>query len=536
MMLNVRVQATLRGPVEHRMTARRLFEARGWEVLTAEEEEFATVRTPDGVLPGEAVRTSVYTLGIPIRQNASRRPERWAAQEVEDLADEAHLDLRPVSAKMSRRQRREEPHWLACAPRSTRSGLWVRRRFNAERRLGFHDTGTVLYGSREEAERRAGQGCVRPPFPRRVTVHGVMRRGRAADNRRRELKTVALGWAGGLLAIPAATGPWWLALSAWVAWVVVVWWCATTVRPFVRRRRILGGSGPDPAASVAPRARAEGEVVVVHRHRRWEAWLLALVICGVLFVGTALLVRIADPVTALGIHLLLAGSLFVAAGIRQLVRTGDRRPFLVAVFVGLLPVAAPALAGLSPVLFTFYGAAFHVRAEEMDVAKAWQFLASVHVLGTSAVLMLFSLACWGYMSPLLRRRSLHLLRPLVALTGAMVLTLVWGVTVLDGASEAGDTAVWKWRSGRVPGDYYGATPTPVCVTPIGPLEELPMYGHKLDPERVYGSFGAVGSEVTLWDPASGTAFPVPSDAVQVFPAGEGKPGASIPRACSSSTG
>ncbi|MFE3626088.1 hypothetical protein [Streptomyces goshikiensis] len=277
-------------------------------------------------------------------------------------------------------------------------------------------------------------------------------------------------------------------------------------------------------------------MIVVHRRRRWEAWLIALVISGVLFVGTVLLARITSSVTALGIHLLLAGSVFVVAGIRQLARAGDRRPFLVAVFVGLLPVAVPALAGLSPVLFTFYGAAFHVRAEEMDVAKAWQFLASVHVLGTSAVLMLFSLACWGCTGSLLHHRSLHLLRPLLALTAAMVVALVWGVTVLDGASEAGDTAVRKWRSGQVPGDYYGATPKPVCVTPIGPLEELPVSGHKLDPKRVYGSFGAVDGEVTLWDPASGTAFPVPSDAVQVLPAGEEKPGALFPRACSSSTG
>ncbi|MFG2741025.1 Ku protein [Streptomyces chartreusis] len=51
-----------------------------------------------------------------------------------------------------------------------------------------------------------------------------------------------------------------------------------------------------------------------------------------------------------------------------------------AVFVALLPVAIPALGGLSPVLFTFYGAAFHVRAEEMDVAAAWQFAASVYVV------------------------------------------------------------------------------------------------------------------------------------------------------------
>ncbi len=95
---------------------------------------------------------------------------------------------------------------------------------------------------------------------------------------------------------------------------------------------------------------------------------------------TAWVTWITSPTAALGMHLFLAGALFVTTGIRHLARTGSRRPFLVAVFVALLPVAIPALGGLSPVLFTFYGAAFHVRAEEMDVAAAWQFAASVYVV------------------------------------------------------------------------------------------------------------------------------------------------------------
>ncbi|MEV0444450.1 hypothetical protein AB0I84_34480 [Streptomyces spectabilis] len=276
------------------------------------------------------------------------------------------------------------------------------------------------------------------------------------------------------------------------------------------------------------------EAVVVHRRRRSHAWLAALATSGALFAVTVWVNRIADPTAALRLHLLLAGAVFVTGGIRRLARGGSRRPFLVAVFVALLPVVVPALGGLSPVLFTFYGAAFHVRAEEMDVAEVWQFLASVNVLGISVALTLFFLACWGYLRlPLFRHRTLRLLLPIVALTGAMGLTLAWAVTVLDGASAAGGAAVRQWRSGRVPDHYYGANPQPVCVTPIDSLDELPLYGNRLDPKQVYGTFGVVGGQVTLWDPESGDAFPVPSDAVQVLSAGEGEPGAAIPRSCRS---
>ncbi|WP_210585160.1 hypothetical protein [Streptomyces sp. GESEQ-35] len=65
------------------------------------------------------------------------------------------------------------------------------------------------------------------------------------------------------------------------------------------------------------------------------------------------------------------------------------------------------------------------------------------------------------------------------------------------------------------------------------MDELPLYGHRLDPEHVYGTFGVVGGKVTLWDPESGDTFAVPSDAVQVLSAGQGEPGAAIPRSCRS---
>ncbi|MEV0442220.1 hypothetical protein AB0I84_08395 [Streptomyces spectabilis] len=227
----------------------------------------------------------------------------------------------------------------------------------------------------------------------------------------------------------------------------------------------------------------------------------------------------------------MAGVVFVIDGIRRLARAAGRKPFLVAALVALLPVAVPAFGGLSPALFTFYGAAFDVRAEEMDVAKVWQFVASVYVAGISAALVLFFLATWGHLRPLFRTRTLRLFIPVVALTACMGIALAWTAIVLDSAGSAGDEAVRQWRSGRVPDYYYGASPQPVCLTPIGPLSELPLYGHRLDPKQVYASFGVVDGEVTLWDPVSGDVFAVPTDSMQLLLAGDGDPGDSIPRRC-----
>lgn len=539
-LLIVRVEAALMGTIEHRRKARALFEEMGWEVLDAQEEVYPEVRTPGGVLPDEAVRKSVYALGIPVGRDSGRRPERRAVQEVNDLADEAELDLRPVSARMLRRQRRQEPHWFVCAPPSTHANRWLRWLFSLERRMGLHDTGTVLFGSYEEAERHAGEGRVRPPLPRRMRAHDEMRRTRVGEGHRWMVRATALSWAAGVLGILAASGPWWLALPALVAWALLSWWCATIMLPFVRRRRVVRRRRARPLTSDGRRTAtgdggdaARDEEVVVHRRWRSHAWLAALATSGALFAVTAWVTWIADPTAALRLHLLLAGAVFVTGGIRRLARAGSRRPFLVAVFAALLPVVVPALGGLSPVLFTFYGAAFHVRAEDMDVAEVWQFLASVYVLGISVALTLFFLACWGYVGPLFRHRTLRLFLPIAALTGAMALALAWALTVLDGAGAAGDEAVRQWQSGRVPDHYYGANPQPVCVTPIGSVAELPLYGHRLDPKQVYGTFGVVGGDVTLWDPESGDAFPVPSDAVQVLFAGEGAPGAAIPRSCRS---
>ncbi|EST29668.1 hypothetical protein M878_20270 [Streptomyces roseochromogenus subsp. oscitans DS 12.976] len=117
-------------------------------------------------------------------------------------------------------------------------------------------------------------------------------------------------------------------------------------------------------------------------------------------------------------------------------------------FVALLPVVVPALGGLSPVLFTFYGAAFHVRAEEMDVAEVWQFLASVYVLGISAALTLVLLACWGYVGPLFCHRTLRLLLPIAASTSLCHSDRPPGRTAALRASIGPQAGVRHVRRGR----------------------------------------------------------------------------------------
>ncbi|MEU4923570.1 hypothetical protein AB0G29_29985 [Streptomyces parvus] len=174
-----------------------------------------------------------------------------------------------------------------------------------------------------------------------------------------------------------------------------------------------------------------------------------------------------------------------------------------------------------------------MRAEDMGISEAQQFLASMYVLVISAGLVLFFLACGGYLHPLFRDRTLRPDLPLAYMIGIMALALAFMGIVLGGAYAKGSEAVQQWQSGKVPGHYYGANPQPVCVTPIGPLERLPVDGQRLDPDRVYGSFGVVDGQVTLWDPKSGDTFPVPADAVQVLTAGKGTPGSSIPRDCRS---
>ncbi|WP_313904436.1 hypothetical protein [Streptomyces sp. 15-116A] len=507
----VRVEAAFTGTAEERARAHALFAKEGWRISAAQEEAYPDERGPDGAEPDDAVRSAVYTLRIPVPPDAGRRPEWWAVQEVEDRADAAQLDLQPGSGRHQRRQRRQQPHWLVCAPRRTDPGTWARWRFNLERRLGRYDTGVTLPGSFEEAERVAGPGCVRPPFPIPVGVHGTLPRIGAIESRERFMRGTALCWAAGVPGIPVVTGPWWAALLAIVMASLLTWGSTAIMPPLVRRPSGAPGDG-------------DGD------GRPWGA---ALLMGGTWFASTALLTWQAGAASALVFHLLMAGALFVTGGIRRLIRAGARRPLWVAVLVAVLPVLLPQLGGLSPAVFTFYGAVFHVRAEEIDVAQVWQFLAALHAAAISAGLTLLLLACWGYLRPFLQRRALRPLVPVAALTHALVLVLAWLTVLADPAGAAGAEAMRDWRSGRVPAPYFGAGPRPVCVRPIGPLDELPLYGHRLNPEQVYGSFGVTDGKVTLWDPRSGDAFPVPSDAVQVFFAGRAEPRARIPRTCSS---
>ncbi|MFB7404882.1 hypothetical protein ACFCZR_32330 [Streptomyces rubiginosohelvolus] len=499
--LTVQVIVTLTGPMEHRNRARELFEGMSWKILEAQEEPYPTVLLPGGDSPGHIDRRATYRLAVPIESGSAGRPEMLASQQVKDLAEAADMDLRPKRADFSRRQRLQEPHWFVCARRSEHPHPLIRWKSNLERRAGLHDTGTVLFGSLAEVEYLVGPGCARPPFRRSLQAHDGSPRLRTRSAHVLVLQFVTVSWVAALLGIPVASGRWWMTVPALAAWALLMSWCTAIVLPFVARRR--------------------------------HAWLVALLLGVALFEVTLWETWWAGPMSALSTQLLLAGALFVTAGIRRLVRSGSPRPFLVAAAVALLPVVLPTLLGLSPALLTFYGSAFNVRAEDMDVAEAQQFLASTYVLAISVGLVLFFLACWGYLQPLFRDHMPRLALPLAYMIGIMALALAFMGIVLDGAYAKGGESVEQWRSGKVPGHYYGANPQPVCVNPIRPVERLPADGQRLDPDRVYGSFGVVDGQVTLWDPKSGDSFPVPADAVQVLTAGKGTPGSSIPRDCRS---
>lgn len=531
-MRTVRVQVALIGPAEDRRRARELFEERRWEVADAREEDYPADPVPDGVIPGEAVLNSVYTLRIPVPRDAGGRPQLWASQEVQNLADDAGLDLRPMSAQMRERERRQEPHWFVYEPSSMPSRRWVRWLWDWERRTGRQDTGDVLFGSYEDVRRRAGQNQVRPPFLRRVSTHERLPRIGVAQGRRAVLKAAGLSWAAGLLGVPVGSGPWWLVLAAGMAWVLLTWWCARTMLPLVRRPA-TSPAVRDGRTSAGDGGDTPPDFGAVHRRQMRHTWVVALTLNGVLLAGILFLARISSPAAALGINLFLIAALFVMDGIRRLAGASTWRPFLVASFVALLPVFVPALCGIGPVLFTFYGASFHVRAEELDVADAWQFVASAYVLAIPVALTLVFLAVWGYVLPLIRERALRPLLPIVVLGGIMALALTWIWAVVGSAETSGRAAVDQWRQGWVPEPYFNVNPQPVCVSTIDPLADLPLYGHRLDPERVYGAFGVVSGQVTLWDPVSGNTFSLPADAVQVLPAGKSEPGSAIPRACSS---
>ncbi|MFG3099750.1 hypothetical protein ACGFZL_04330 [Streptomyces sp. NPDC048182] len=491
--LTATVKAVLTGTQEHRREARDLFARMGWDILAATQEA------------GEEGRTDLkatYTLILPLAPDGGRHPQLRAAEAVMRVADDAHLDLQPLTASVSGAQRKQQPHWFVHEPPVPQSGRVARWWSAQERRFGFHDTGTVVFGSRAEAEALAGTGRVRPPFPH-GGAHDRLPRVGAVPGRCAVLAAVALSWAAGAMGIPLASGPWWPAVPAMAACILLTRLSAIAMRPLARP----GG---------------------------WPPWAAALVTSGVFLSGTLVLVRVLGPAEALGVHLLVAGLLIVPPGIRRLVALeGARKPFLTAAAVAVLPVLVTTLGGLDPVLFTFYGAQFDVRAEEMDVAKVWQLVASVHIVLTASALSLLLLSLWGYGRSLFRDDTLRLLIPVLALIGSAALVLPWTWIVADHAEASGRAAVQQWRAGHVPDHYFGAEPEPVCVSPVVPAHDLPLYGHRLDPRQVYGAFGVVDGEVTLWDPASGDAFSVASDSVQVLPAGGGEPGSAIPRTCDS---
>ncbi|MGW3955671.1 hypothetical protein ACWEKM_33210 [Streptomyces sp. NPDC004752] len=225
------------------------------------------------------------------------------------------------------------------------------------------------------------------------------------------------------------------------------------------------------------------------------------------------------------------GILFVGKGLRLLLRTWSSRRILLTLLVALVPVLPPWMLGLGTVSHAFYAVGFGIPSEDVAVPDALRVLAALYAFSVMLVVLLVALACWGYLRhgfPWLLDRgvAVMLAASVVAAGGA-----VWLSAVTDPAVDAASAAKADWADGRVPGQYWGIKVRPVCVTPVGPLSELPVDGGELNPSRVYASFGTVDGWVTLWDAGTEDDFSVLADKVRVVPAGPGEPGDEIPRSC-----
>ncbi|MFJ8310046.1 MULTISPECIES: hypothetical protein [unclassified Streptomyces] len=483
------VEALLKGTWTDRQRLEEHVKREGWRVISRP--------SPEAFPSDGRDYAGVYVLGVPVLQGPGCWAECEAVQQVESLADDVGVDLEPRHASPQGRRRCVQPKWYVCLPARTAGRALPRWVFNTARKWGLHDTGEILVGPLAWAQARAGGRSLRAPYGGDEDSHDQMPRMISDEQRRTLIQMLTFSYGAGLCGGWASgAGPWWeITVAALLAFGLLVVTYKLAARTVSSRRRLRAGTA-------------------------------SFVSCGWLFALGAL--------AGLQAVVFIGASLLVLHGVRLLVRTGSKRPFLVAAGLALLPVVLPPALGMGVVLHTFYGAAFGVPPEEMDIAHPSQILASLRVLVSTTSLALVFLACWGYATYYLKAVTDRLLVPLMALIAVMALGLAWLITVPESPQQAGEQAVAQWRNHRVPEPYEGIKVEPVCVTPLGALDEMPAYGRSLQPSKVYAAFGVVDGKITLWDPEEDTDFSVPADGVRALRAGTGKPGDPIPRSCSKS--
>lgn len=438
---------------------------------------------------------------------------RGARERIELISDELLLDLNVEVVDRVVRDPVDRPYWYAYdrpevhphtvrLPRRTR---WAERwhRWRAET-LGLRDTGRLITATTSAAAQnlaaRPLPGAV--PQPPRVAARRSGGAGQPASaafgTRRRSRQQLAWllafmavwAWAGARIADLWTHGP-----GSWWGFAVIACGLVPAAVPVIRRG--------------FPQASAE------------KAFAGAGVL-GAIAVGLGVNVVRTEPGAGDGsqvITYLMAGFV-VFNGIRLLVRQWSWRAVAPWLIPTLLPIAFGLVPSLGFGLHAFYLDAFGLNAEDVDVPRFWQLIASAR-FGAVMNLWLLALSALGYLQHLhwhVRDRWLVYVF-LLGFTTVLFFQGTWGLG-LGPASRTGKEAVAAAKTGRAPEPYFGITPQWVCAHPVGKVEAIPVDGGRFVPTRPYLKVGDAGGTAVLWDADREQALKVPMSKLRIVPADE----------------
>ncbi|MFE5828784.1 NnrS multi-domain protein [Streptomyces sp. NPDC056508] len=508
----VLVLVEVRGDQRDWDEAERVFDQRGWPVVTAfMRGEGAS----QGVLR-EAAPARLYSVEVRFFGARNRRTERAAAWRVEWLARTVGLEMYARRCEPVDRDREQLTDWrahtvahrpprvphprpLTVVARLRRAAVVSRARFSERR--GRHDTGMVVTGTASEARRISRMDLPGSSAPEAATdvrlAHGRERRRivprREEESRRRTYRVVACLFAMTFCAVVARQQ------SGVLMWV----WAGVAALCFVGGARlaygmfVAGGRG----ASLLMFGALAGYFLLVslgadmEDDRGWTPMqMLSLFAVTVTAGGIWLLVR----QWTWGEWLAWAAPLVFTAVVSFVVASGS-------------------------VLHALYADSLGLTPDDLDVPGVWQATSAVKLLSLLSY-ALFVPALWGiakhvhasFVSPVERLGV-----PLYVLT-QMTVVLLCTLWALDSARDAVNDFHTAAARKTAPPSYFGVEPEWMCVEPTVPAAKLGSRGGVLAPERPYLSFGEAGGTVSLWNEPAGAALQIPAEQVRLVPALDGR--------------
>ncbi|MGW4779436.1 hypothetical protein ACWEPA_22570 [Streptomyces filamentosus] len=430
-----------------------------------------------------------------------------ARERIELVADELRLDLQVQAVECVDRDPKDLPRWFVHEPPEVPAGASATARLRggflrwSAENLGTRDTGRLIMATTPQA---AGWLATRPLPGTPARPAAVARRAMGAaptPSRRIGSRRDSLRMMSRLLVFVLLG----FLLGAHLADVLVSqdrWsWTSTAV--------LAGVAGC--AAVAGWRIPQDGSPFGT---AAFAAFLVLLGAGGGGYVGR----QVPDQGFAAPVLVALLAGAVVANGIRLLVRQWSWQRVAPWLLPALIPLAFGLLPGVGTALHVLYLDAFDVDLEDVEVPRAFQFMA---MLKLTACLGLWFLApsVLGYMKHfhwhvkdrMFGNFVVFLLSVLLVGMGFLGLGLL-------GAEIAGEKAAATAAAGRTPRGYYGIEPEWVCLAPVGKLAEVPVDGGVLEPKRPYLKLGDSGGVVVLWDAGEKAALKVPLERLRLAPA------------------